>query len=289
MSFHLYADDTQLYIPFSCNDKLSLNDAMKRIEICLDDIDNWMTLNKLKLNKDKTEFLLFSSKHNPQQSSPVLHLGNDFIKPSAHARNIGVIFDSTLSMVPHVNNICKTSFYHLRNIARIRKFISFKTTETLVHAFITSKLDNCNSLLFGLPKTLLNKLQSVQNAAARLITLSRKHHHITPILIDLHWLPVADRIKYKILLLTFKSLNGLTPSYINDLITKYQPTRNLRSSSTLLLTSIPYSLKSYGYRSFSVAAPELWNSLPPKIRTISSLTNFKSELKTYLFKLAFCL
>ena len=190
-------------------------------------------------------------------------------------------------MVPHNNSICKSSFYHLRNIARIRKYISIKTSEILVHAFITSKLDHCNSLLFGLPKNLLNKLQAVQNAAARLITLTRKHDHITPILIDLHWLPVADRIKFKILLLTFKALNGLAPIYIKELVTKYQPPRSLRSSSQSLLVSQPYHLKSYGHRSFSVAAPELWNSLPLFIRHTSNLSSFKSELKTYLFKLAY--
>ena len=155
MSFHLYADDTQLYIPFSCNDDLSLNDSMKLIENCLSDIDAWMTTNKLKLNKDKTEFLLFSSKHSPQLSLPSLQFGSDVITPSTHARNIGVIFDTHLTMVRHVNSICKSSFYHLRNIAKIRKYISLKTTEILVHSFVSSKLDNCNSLLFGLPNKLL--------------------------------------------------------------------------------------------------------------------------------------
>ena len=176
-----------------------------------------------------------------------------------------LVIDSTLSMVPHINNVCKSSFYHLRNISRIRKYISFKTTETLVHAFISSKLDHCNSLLFGLPKNLIDKLQAVQNAAARLITLTRKHDHISPILKDLHWLPVADRIKFKILMLTFKALNGLV--YIQELISKYQPPRSLCSSSHSLLASKSYHLKSYGLRSFSVAAPELWNSLPLSIRT----------------------
>ena len=289
MSFHLYADDTQLYIPFSCNDDLSLNDSMILIENCLSDIDAWMTTNKLKLNKDKTEFLLFSSKHSPQLTLPSLQFGSDVITPSTHARNIGVIFDTHLTMVRHVNSICKSSFFHLRNIGKIRKYISLKTTETLVHAFISSKLDNCNSLLFGLPNKVLNKLQSVQNAAARIITLSHKHEHITPILVNLHWLPIESRIKYKILLLTFKSLHGLSPAYIQELISVYKPNRNLRSSSQVLLTAQPYNLKSYGRRSFSVAAPELWNSLPISLRNILSLASFKNELKTHLFKLAYSL
>ena len=110
-------------------------------------------------------------------------------------------------------------------------------------------------------------------------------YHISPILKDLHWLPVADRIKFKILMLTFKALNGLV--YIQELISKYQPPRSLRSSSHSLLASKSYHLKSYGLRSFSVAAPELWNSLPLSIRTTPNLLSFKSELKTYLFKLAY--
>jgi hypothetical protein len=237
MSFHLYADDTQLYIPFSCNDNLSLNDSMKLIESCLSDINTWMTTNKLKLNQDKTELLFFSSKYSPQKILPSLQFGSEIIKPSTHARNIGVIFDTHLTMARHINNICKSSFYHLRNIAKIRKFISFQTTETLVHSFVSSKLDNCNSLLLGLPNKLLEKLQFVQNAAAKVITLSRKQEHVTPILINLHWLPMKSRIEYKTLLLTFKALHGLSPVYIQDLISRYKPKRNLRSSSQLLLTA----------------------------------------------------
>jgi len=192
-----------------------------------------------------------------------------------------------MSMVPHVNSICKTSFYHLRSIARIRKFISVNTAETLIHAFMTSRLDNCNSLLYGLPKTLLDKLQYVQNSAARLVTLSKKHDHITPVLFNLHWLPIHYRINYKIVLFTFKALHGLAPSYISDMISKYKPGRCLRSSNELLITSSTYNLKTYGYRSFAVSAPTLWNSLPSELRNIDCFTTFKKELKTYLFKLAF--
>ena len=135
MSFHLYADATQLYVSFSSNDISELNCTMANIEKCLTDIDTWMTLNKIKLNKDKTELLFLSSKHSPQQSLPSLHFGSDLIQQSKSARNIGVVFDNTVSMLPHVKFVCKTAFYHLRNIALIRKFLSVKTTEILVHAF----------------------------------------------------------------------------------------------------------------------------------------------------------
>ena len=164
MQFHFYADDTQLYISFSVNDDLELTSSIVKIENCLSDLDKWMALNKLKLNKDKTELLYLYSKHNPQQSLPPLHFGSDIIQPSSSSRNIGVVFESTMSMLPHVKSVCKSAFYHLRNISRIRKLLSTETTETLVHAVVTSKLDHCNSLLYGVPKYVIKKLQSVQNS-----------------------------------------------------------------------------------------------------------------------------
>ena len=121
MLFHLYADDTQLYISFSCNDDQDLQLVLNRIGNCLSDIDNWMTLNKLKLNKDETELLFLYSRHSPQLCFPLLHFGSDMIKRSDSAKSIGVTFDSTMSMIPHVKNVCKAAFYHLRNISRIQK------------------------------------------------------------------------------------------------------------------------------------------------------------------------
>ena len=241
MPFHFYADDTQLYISFSTNNDMELTNSITKIEECLSDIDKSMSINRLNLYKDKTELLYFFSKYSPQQSLPPLRFGTDIIKPFPQARNIGAIFDTTMSMLPHVNNACKSAFYYLRTISHIRKYLSTQTTEILIHAFVTSKLDHCNSLLYNVPKNVIKKLQSVQNAAARLITRSRKCHHITPILLDLHWLPVSERIKFKILLLTFKALHQQSPTYIQDLITRYLPSRSLRSSSTLSLNPVSFN------------------------------------------------
>ena len=278
ISFHFYADDTQLYTTFTYNNEFECNNTMTRLHDCLADIDTWMTFNRLKLNKEKTELLVLHSRHRPPPTFASLKIGSEVILPSVSARNVGVIFDNTMTMVPHINSTCKSAFYHLRNIARIRKFISLKTTETLVHAFVNSKLDYCNSLAYGLPKYLLQKLQYVQNAAARLITGIRKHHHITPILMDLHWLPVNERIQFKILLLTFKSLNGLAPGYIDEMIQRYVPNRKLRLSSAFLLKQNKWNLKSNGFRAFTVAVPFLWNSLPLEVKSSPSLNIFKSKL-----------
>ena len=248
MQFHFYADEIHLYISFSTNKDVELTNSITKIEECLSDIDKSMSINRLNLYKDKAELLYLFSKYSPQQSLPPLRFGTDIIKPFPQARNIGAIFDTTMSMLPHVNNACKSAFYYLRTISHIRKYLSTQTTEILIHAFVTSKLNHRNSLLYNVPKNVIKKLQSVQNAAARLITRSRKCHHITPILLDLHWLPVSERIKFKILLLTFKALHQQSPTYIQDLITRYLPSRSLRSSSTLSLNPVSFNLKIYGSR-----------------------------------------
>ena len=147
----------------------------------------------------------------------------------------------------------------------------------------------CNSFFYNIPAYQLEKLPRIQNAAARLILEESKFCHITPLLITLHWLPVKYRIHFKILLLIFKAIDFLAPSYICDLVTLKKPSNyNLRSNNSLVLDPPKMkSLPSLGDRSFSVAAPKLWNKLPNYIRTSASISVFKSRLKPYLFRVAF--
>ena len=157
-----------------------------------------------------------------------------------------------------------------------------------VTAFISSRIDNCNSLFRGLPVAEIEKLQRVQNAAARLLTGSKRTEHITPTLRNLHWLPVEHRIKFKTALLVYKALNGMSPSYIKELVVPYTPARRLRSCDKGLLKIPKSRTSSFGDRMFGAAAPRLWNSLPDNIRlNNSSIDDFKGSFKTYLFKLAF--
>ena len=138
------------------------------------------------------------------------------IQPVTSARNLGVIVANDLNMDVYISNICRSPSYALYKIGRIRNLLDEKLTETLVHAFITCHLDRCNSLLYGLPDTLIAKLQRIQNSAARLVTRTRGHDHITPVLCNLHWLPVKYRIIYKILLLTYKIRHvNATKSYLH--------------------------------------------------------------------------
>ena len=239
----------------------------------------------MKLNDEKTELIHISSRFRTASPISPLKIGDALVKPVEEARNLGVTFDRNLDMNQHVNNICQSASFALHKIGKIRASLDQKTAEMLVHAFISSRVDSCNSLLYGLPDHQVNKLQRIQNSAARLVTRTKPFEHITPILRNLHWLPVKQRINFKILLLTFKCLHGLAPKYLQNLIQEYIPCRRLRSSSKSLLVAPSVATKSYGYRSFRFSSAFLWNGLPVEVKEAQSVTGFKTLLKTYLFSL----
>jgi hypothetical protein len=285
LNYHIYADDTQIYI--FC-DPSDIQSSIKRIEACVAEIRTWMSQNFLKFNDAKTEMILLGKKSQLEQiTDPEIKIGEFKIKASKSVRNIGVQFDQYLNMEEHVRKTCKAATFNLRNIYRIRKFLTCDATVKLIHAFISSKIDYGNALLAGVPNKLIHKLQLIQNTAARIVVNASKYDHVTPILRKLHWLPVKQRVQYKVLVTTFKALNGLAPGYLTDLLKPYRPQRQLRSSSKMLLQSPKWNLKTYGHRAFSSMAPTWWNVLPEKIRLIDSLETFKNNLKTHLFTSAF--
>ena len=286
LKFHCYADDIQLYVSFTPT-STGLSNAKEILENCIDDIRVWMGLNGLKLNENKTEFIVFGSKSmlskiNSHKLS--LHVGDNDIQSAAKVRNLGVIFDSNMSFNNQISNISRSVRYQLRNLSFIRKCLTKDATEKLIHALISSRLDFCNSLLSGLPFQQINRLQSLQNSAARLVTLTKKTTHITPILKSLHWLPVQKRIKFKILILVYRAIHHLAPKYIQDSLHIYRPSRSLRSSNSLLL-QVPRTFHTWGDHSFSHMGPTLWNSLPFSLRNAPTLSTFKKHLKTYLYDL----
>ena len=287
VSYHLYADDTQLYLSFNHNESDG-NHAVDDMTHIIDNVRRWMRQSKLKLNDDKTEFLILSKNRATALDLNPLIIGDCEINPSEQARNIGAIFDSHMSMCKHVAAVCKSAYFHLRCIRSIRHLLDENTTMTLVHAFVTSRLDNGNALLHKLPGYLLDDLQKVQNCAARLVVKASKYDHITGILKDLHWLPVRQRIQFKILLMVFKGLHNMAPEYMSDMVTYYDPNRGDRRSKGCKKLVVPRSkLVTYGDRAFEVAAPTLWNSLPSHIRMVDNINVFKRTLKTHLFNQIF--
>lgn len=184
LQFHLYADDTQIYLTFNLGDDLSAIKAA--IESFVAFIRKWMSSNYLKFNGDKLELTVVHSEHAVRPNITSIDVGGESISPAKSCRNIGVIYDETLLFNKHISSITKTSFWHLRSIWGIRRYVDIDSLLTLFHAFITSKLDYCNSLLTGLPKYLVKRLQSVQNAAARFVSGLKKYEHISPVLHQLH-------------------------------------------------------------------------------------------------------
>ena len=211
LSYHFYGDDSQLYWSFQLTMPGNRDLAVSNIERCVHEIDHWMLVNGLKLNKDMSELLVISAKHLPKPILQEISVVNQTIRSSQKARNIGVIFDNHVLFNDHIASICKSSFYHLLNISHIRKYLSSNTTEILVHAFASSKLDHCKFLLYGLQKYLIKKLQYVQNAAARLVTLSRKMNTLHLFCLIFTGFRINYRIMFKILLITYKALNNPAP------------------------------------------------------------------------------
>ncbi|XDV11838.1 hypothetical protein PO909_000647 [Leuciscus waleckii] len=280
IAYHSYADDTQLYLALSPNDYSPIDSLCQ----CIDEVNSWMCQNFLQLNKDKTEVIAFGNKDEVIKVNAYLHSRGQTTKNQV--RNLGVTLQSDLSFSSHVKAITKSAYYHLKNIARIRCFVSRQDLEKLVHAFITSRVDYCNGLLTGLPKKTIRQLQLIQNAAARILSRTRKYEHITPVLRSLHWLPVTFRIDFKVLLLVYKSFNGLGPQYIADMLTEYKPNRSLRSLGSYQL-EIPKVHSKHGESAFSYYASHSWNQLPEEIRCAPTVVTFKSRLKTLLFSYAF--
>ena len=171
-------------------------------------------------------------------NSSTLRVGEICVTCSNVLKSLGCWIDSQFKFETHITKVCNAAFFHIYNIRRIRKFLNEDNTRTLVNAFVTSRLDYCNSLLYGLPASSLKKLQRVHNTAARLICNISRFDHITPTLHKLQWLPVKFRIDFKVVLITYKALRGLVPEYITEIITIRPKSRyNLRSDSELLSTS----------------------------------------------------
>uniref|UniRef100_A0A8C5PP82 Reverse transcriptase domain-containing protein n=1 Tax=Leptobrachium leishanense TaxID=445787 RepID=A0A8C5PP82_9ANUR len=282
-NYHLYADDTQIY--------LSTPDlsppVLSKVSDCLSGISSWMASHHLKLNMSKTELLLIP----PSNASPPpdfsITVEGITISPSNQVRCLGVTLDSALSFIPHIQSLSSSCRYQLRNISRIRPFLTTVTTKQLIHALVISRLDYCNNLLSGLPLSRLSPLQSILNASARLIHLTCRSVSAAPLCESLHWLPIHCRIKFKILILTYKTLTNSALHYLSSLITKYTAVRSLRSNSDLRLASPRITSSHDRLQDFTRAAPILWNAIPRTVRLSPNFSSFKRSLKTFLFREAY--
>ena len=246
-----------------------------------------MNLNKLLLNPSKLNFFLLAQ-NNSVSNFLILQTYLSAMISSQSVPLLAILASSlTLTCLSLIRlTLSKSCHFHIRDIRRIRHLLPLSAATALANSLVTSKLDYCNSLYSGISQTNLNKLQRIQNSLARVITNTSKYQHITPTLKNLHWLPIKQRIEYKLCLLTYKTLTHQQPTYLYNSLSFPSHSVSTRSSDSLVL-SIPYVRSSLGKRAFSVIGPRLWNSLPPDTRNSNSLPVFRSRLKTHLFKIAF--
>ncbi|XP_056615780.1 uncharacterized protein LOC130430647, partial [Triplophysa dalaica] len=259
-----------------------LEKILYHISSCLEDISAWMKGHHLQLNPAKTELLVFLA-HPTVQHDLNIHLGTTTVTPSKTARNLGVIFDEQLSFNDHIAKTTRSCRYALSNIRKIRPYLTEHAAQLLVQALVISRLDYCNALLAGLPAKAIKPLQLVQNAAARLVFQQPKRVHVTSLFISLHWLPVAARIRFKSLMLAYRTITGSAPAYFHTLLHSYTPSRSLRSANQRRLVLPSHKGSKSLSCLFSFTTPSWWNILPNSVRSTTSLTTFKKLLKTHLF------
>jgi hypothetical protein len=285
VTFHMYADDTQLWFPFQQENECEIRSEISSV---FSAIESFMFKHHLKLNANKTVFLPVSRSN--LQFSPLVLKPNLSIPPSTSARNLGIMFDSSLSFTTHIAELRRSCFYHLKNIKQLAPFVPSSQHVSLVLSIVISRLDFCSSLFCALNSTQLNRLQNIQNACARLITKTRLRDSITPKLKSLHWLPVKYRKVFKLAQWGHKIIynnSNNTPEYFTNVLRQKQPSRFTRSSLTPSLTHLNYNLKSVGGRGVFTNISSTWNNLPPDLRRIESFVRFKKQLKTHLFTEAY--
>ena len=263
INHNFYADDTQLYITLS---PTNFSHSIQKLKNCLNGIQHFMFTNKLKLNPEKTEFILIGSKNNHKQLLPhfSINILSNQVSPAQSVRNLGVVFDSNFSFSDHVSQVIKSTRVHARDLYRICPLLDLNISVLLAHALVSSRLDYCNSLFLSLTDFELRRLQLVQNSLCRVVTHCSRYSHITPQLKKLHWLPVKYRIQFKIGLITYTILNQGQPVYLRELIHPYTSSRNTRRSTPKLkfLHTLTFDRKVYKSvklfsNSFSHYAPVL--------------------------------
>ena len=282
---HAYADDAQIYGSCKPGDSDALRVTMLE---CINDVNVWMSSNRLKLNPAKTEFLWCSTPrmaHHIDYITPFV-IDGATISPAKSAKLLGAYFDSELSMTRHISSTVSTCFYQLRRLKAVRRSLPLEAAKTVISSFVTSRVDYCNGLLAGNTQRQVDRLQSILNASARVLYGGTKRDHITPLIRDkLHWLRFTQRVTYKLCVLVYKALHGSAPKYLRELVVPVSDNtsaRRLRSADSLNIKRPRTRLK-FGDRGFSAAAPDAWNSLSAHVKSAPSLGVFTERLKTELF------
>ena len=255
-----------------------------------------MTENRLKLNPDKTEFLLIGTPAKRdafEQYFPLDILGSP-VSPCKSARNLGVLFDSGFTFSNHISAISRACYANIRILSRVRRYLSFKASKMLASALVSSRLDYCNSLLASCTGKDLRRLQILQNILCRVVCRLPWRARVSSSMKSLHWLPIRFRINFKISVIVYKTLQSGEPKYLKEFLHPYASSKNTRRSNPdkkfLITFNFDRKLHSSTHQlshSFAYSAPRLWNDLPFDLRSAETLASFRKNLKTHLFSVAY--
>ncbi len=257
-------------------------ETVSKLECLAYDLKCFFVSNNLLSNDDKLIAMIVNGSRRSPCVFPPLSIGNVQVPASLAAKILGFKFDSNMTMSDQISSVTSACFLQLYRMYKIRQCLDEEAARSMVHSLITSRLDYCNALYYGLPDVQLNRLWCVQKASARLISNTKKYDHITPIMKRLHWIKYHRRPEFKVLVITYKSLNNMAPSYLSDLLVS-RDNKGTRRDNQNLLFEPRFKRITYGGRSFSRAAPRLWNNLPLSVRLSPSLDIFKRNLKTHIF------
>ena len=287
ISVYGFADDHTANKRFNPTSKRNEINAIRELEECAIDINNWMNANKLKMNSSKTEFILFGSKRQLEKcTTKSIIINENEIESVKCIRYLGAFLDENLNFKDHVNKKCRTAMFNYQKIKCIRKYLTTEATEVLVLSLVISHLDYCNVILYGISQGEIIKMQRIQNMCAKLVLNRKKYDSSKKALSDLHWLPIKCRISFKILTFMYNCSVGQAPEYLKELLTKKTSNVNLRSSrNSESHYNVPFNKrKTFSDRSFSTIGPKLWNELPTSVQNSGSIDIFKNKLKNYFFR-----
>ena len=285
-----FTDDHIFKDEFKLKDKHDEIECKTGLEKCAKRVKSWMDSNRLKMNDDKTEYIVFSSSRMlTHMECDSININGISIRRHECIRYLGAWLDQQLSLRKHIMLKCRTAMMNLQRLKLIRKYLTEETAKVLVLGIVLSHLEYSNAIFVGLPDKDIKAMQRVQNAAAKMVLLKTKYDSSTDALKRFHWLPIRYRVDHKMLTLVYKWLHDKALDYLKNLLTVIGDSeRSMRLNSQYMRLLIPKTTKkTFAARSFSVKGAEMWNNLPNSVKISSSVNDFKAKLKMFLFTKAY--
>ena len=237
--FQLYANDQQVYLSFKPTHKGAQSQCLTKLQECIEGVQTWMSFNFLKLKEDKIEYIMFGTRYQLARTEPLdIKVGPAFILLVEGVRNMGFYMDNFLKNHHHINRICSQLFCIIKSVHPVCSKFDHDTAKIIIQALALSRLDYCNSLLAGLAKCQIEKLQRVQNMACRVVYNLRKYDHISASLMGLHLLRVREHFKYKMACLVYRGQDKTAPNYLVDLLPTKTSNTDLRSANPTVISTL---------------------------------------------------